>query len=249
MKQKFSKTEIRLSQRLPIMRASDRLKSSEIIKVKIGYIFALSITLLTAVQANAELLLKGDRGITLLAVNGKTDTHDAEQFVLNGISLPDGTNQILVSYTAEIKTSDDDYELEQSHTHVLLFSANDDTLSLSAPVIEKQSDFDQFNQHGNWTLRNKMQKNISFSHATLLKEGFQLSRDYETELREFNRSGHNAALPYAPPTDGYQTSSNIRTVSPAQPDTAESMLHYWYNQADEMTRARFRSWIDKESKN
>ncbi|MFY0677666.1 MAG: DUF2057 domain-containing protein [Neptuniibacter sp.] len=217
---------------------------------KLNNILSNTLVLVAALisfNSYAEVKLEVGEGVNLLAVNGEEVESDSLFASKTSARLPNGTNQILVNYTAEIKPGDDS-ELEVTKPSVILFKTDASELYLSAPKMKTVRDVENFEKSLNWNLRDQNGNPISFKAALLIKEGFQLSRDYEDELEEFNMSNANAALP------------KTRIISPAEvkharnaqhsqvtenKNMAMDMLIYWYNQADEKTRRSFKELISK----
>lgn len=217
---------------------------------KLNNILSNTLVLVAALisfNSYAEVKLEVGEGINLLAVNGEEVESDSLFASKTSARLPNGTNQILVNYTAEIKPGDDS-ELEVTKPSVILFKTDASELYLNAPKMKTVRDVENFEKSLNWNLRDQNGNPISFKAALLIKEGFQLSRDYEDELEEFNMSNANAALP------------KTRIISPAEvkharkaqhsqvkenKNMAMDMLIYWYNQADEKTRRSFKELISK----
>lgn len=101
---------------------------------------------------------------------------------------------------------------------------------------------------------------ITFEQDKLIKSGLQFGRDFEKEIAIYNQSGKAAAVATtaavaataAVPTTLPATAAPAAT-SPKPPvdqqqtrNVAENMLNYWYEQADEATRARFKAKINQE---
>jgi len=205
----------------------------------------------------ADVSVQIEEGISVLAINGKEVTSKSLFSGTDALKLNDGVNQLLVQYTAEIKTSADDYELESTDPFVLLLDAADKQLVLKAPMVKTEKDVAQFNQQGIWRLLDRQGNRLALKTAPLKKEGFQLARNYEYELAEFNMSGAEAVWPYK------QSPADISTPAPApiirqvsvnkasysdktsEKNMADKMLRYWYDQADAETRKRFKKWIDQ----
>jgi|GEM_PF-603537 len=217
---------------------------------------SLALLTLNSNQLLAETVLKIGNGVSVLAHNGQ-ELADSD-FIANGtqLRLNEGTNQLVARYAVELRGSDGD--IERSHAFVLRFNAaKNQMVTLSAPVIRKQRELERFNRNGNWTLKDSNNTALPYQHAALMKEGFQLSRDYTQELAVFNQSNNPAAL-----------NKSIRKPNNSQPATAEKtsttvsnsaysdshqeknhepmplqMLKYWYNQADSKSQYEFKAWI------
>ena len=200
-----------------------------------------------SLNAFAEVRLELGEGINLLAVNGEEIGSDSFFAGKTSALLPEGTNQILVNYTAEIKPGDDS-ELESTQASVILFKADANGVYLSAPKMKSVRDVEDFNKNLNWNLVDQNGNKIAYKAALLIKKGFQLSRDYEDELEEFNMSNADAALPKTriiSPAEVKHTRKAQQNQVKENKNMAMEMLIYWYNQADEKTRRSFKELISK----
>ncbi len=117
---------------------------------------------------------------------------------------------------------------------------------------------------------------LPFAKDKLIKEGFQLGRDYEQELAEYNSSNAPAALAtlVSVPNQQAQVQPEVNTLPPssaasseqikqkqsqaespavnqqkteAEPPMTKEMLRYWYEKADEKTRQEFLQDIKKNN--
>lgn len=208
----------------------------------------------------ADVSVKFEEGISVLAVNGKEVVNKRFFSGTDTVKLTDGFNQLLVQYTAEIKASADEYELESTDPFVLLFNSSNAQLVLKAPELKTGKDIKRFNAEGEWRLLSSQGSLIALKSSALKKEGFQLARNYEYELAEYNRTSGDAALPKRKGSDVFKTSKplpapiampeggkekSVSNTKEADVNMAEEMLRYWYNQADEETRKRFKAWINQ----
>ncbi len=199
-------------------------------------------------NAFAEVQLELGEGINLLAVNGEEVSSDSFFAGKTSARLPEGTNQILVNYTAEINPGDDS-ELEATTPMVVLFQSSEPVIHLSAPDIKSKLDLKRFEKSMAWNLNDSSGKKIPYKSNLLVKKGFQLSRDYEDELEEFNMSNADAALPKTriiSPAEVNQTGKAQKNQVNENKNMAMEMLIYWYNQADEKTRRSFKDLISKQ---
>ncbi|WP_415885416.1 DUF2057 family protein [Neptuniibacter sp. QD37_6] len=202
---------------------------------------AVSLIATNHSYANNSLLL--GEGVNLIAVNGEEINSDSLFSSSTKHNLPNGLNQILVDFTAEIKKGDD-FELEKTKAFVLLFESSDTKITLSAPLIERIKDLKEFEKNKNWTLKNSANKNISYKVNTIENSGFQLSRDFEEELEKFNRGNSVAALPKSKiniPNNINNKETKNDVIK--KENMAMEMLIYWYNQADLNTRKSFKELI------
>lgn len=198
-------------------------------------------------NAFSEVRLELGEGINLLAVNGEEVRFDSFFADKTSARLPEGTNQILVNYTAEVKPGDDS-ELEVTQPSVILFETTASKVSLNAPKIKSIRDVEMFEKNLNWALIDDKGNAIPYKANLLIKKGLQLSRDYEDELEDFNLSNANAALQKTKIISPTQTLNAKGKKSPETKrnnNMAMEMLIYWYNQADEKTRRSFKELINK----
>lgn len=205
----------------------------------------LFLSTLLSISAYAETRLELGEGIRLIAVNGEEINADSLFSGTTYTKLKPGLNQVVVNYTAEIKPGDDS-ELEVTQPSVLLFKTNTSVINLIAPKMKSLADVEKFEKNLNWTLIDQNGKAIPFKVSLLVKKGFQLSRDYEDELEEFNMSNANAALPKTrilSPQEVKTTNKQSQVME--NKNMAMEMLIYWYNQADEKTRRSFKELISK----
>lgn len=211
--------------------------------IKTAVLFILSTALSS--QVFAEVKLNLGEGIRLIAVNGEEINKDSFFSDSSNITLQDGTHQILVNYTAEIKPGDDS-ELEITQPSVILFNASATELVLTAPPMKSLRDVEDFEKKLNWSLINKNGKPVDFKANLLIKEGFQFSRDYEDELEDFNMSSAESALPKTKILSPAEVRNTDRkNQAQNNNNMAMDMLIYWYNQADEKTRRSFKELISK----
>ncbi len=220
--------------------------------------FSVLIFASTSVMADVEL--SADSGISIIAVNGIEVESDS--LIGNNISatLPDGINQILVNYSAEIKSSGD-LEIETTNPHIIVFNAENDKVQLSAPEITRMSAFDEFDKGQQWTLTDSSGHAIRYQSKPLIKEGFQLGRDYASELQHFNQSDDALSINRFVSINRSSVSSSVNNsvsgndMNSFKSGTAdrsdsvnlpEELLQYWYLKADAETRERFKAWISNK---
>jgi len=191
--------------------------------------------------------------------------------VLNGkkvkpyhtLPVSTGINQIVVQFQGEVGSSlDDDAEIGYSEVFVIKFEANTRPLKMVIPRIKHSRDLDTLNNTANIQILDAGGQMIPTEIAILEKEGVQILRDFEKEILAFNKTDSPAAVTVIPPVSNIRTSPAISSkpvtaLKPApkkqvnrmpeinQSNVAESMLMYWYNQADEETRNKFKHWINQ----
>lgn len=212
----------------------------------VGILSAILVCFLSS-QTFADVYLKLDDGIRLLAINGKKAVDTRWLDNKKNISFKDGANQILVEFSVEVKTSPNETDLESSGVYVIVFEGSSEYLRLLLPTIKNKRDFAQFKKDPEWVMLDASGVMKSILVDELTKEGFQLSRDYESELREYN------TLKY--PSENYfkknnqtaiKTSSSINKSSVLNsPNLPRKMLKYWYLNASLEVQTEFIEWTKK----
>jgi len=187
--------------------------------------------------ARAEVPLILPDNLKIVALNGENAN------LVENIQLPDGLKQIAVRLETEFGRTVDKMEMAYSDVFVMTFRASDNQLRLLPPVVHNTSQLKDFNRDPNLRLLDQNGKQVATRVAKLEKEGFQLMRNYQQELVVFNRSDSPAAIGIS---SEQQTSPREQTIRSAnQSGLAEEMLKYWYQQADEASRERFKAWINQ----
>ncbi|PSW21270.1 DUF2057 domain-containing protein [Photobacterium sanctipauli] len=196
----------------------------------------------------------------------------AELVLINGVeaegndtqTFKNGENQFAFRYEGTYRENGDD-QVFKSDVIIVKFDESDENLKLELPRLRSGQDVRKFNKSPNFTLANGQGEAISYQQDKLIKHGLQFGRDYEAEIAAYNQSGKVAALTSAvavatlPAAAATTTPKPVQlpaATSPAKPDEAtsqpqgknvpENMLNYWYEQADEATRARFKARINAE---
>ncbi|SDO50557.1 hypothetical protein SAMN04487957_10761 [Halomonas shengliensis] len=216
---------------------------------------------MTASIAMADVLLDREEGIEVLAINGQEVDEEDRQASANPLRLEDGNNQILVAYTTEIRDAGNETVLDTSTTQVLLFEAQEAQLRLMAPEIRSRHEMRAFDEGNRWRLVDNRGERVPYRSAVLEKEGLQFDRDYEAELRRFNRTASPAAVA-ALGRESFAFDSPVAAASVAgampsdMPQGATNdgmsdqqmvgkMLKFWYQQASSTTRNDFQRWLSE----
>lgn len=204
--------------------------------------FILFLSLVYTPYIWSSVVIELGPGVVLLAANGESVEERTEN-TSNAI-LPNGINQLVVHYEAEIKIASNEYELENSKSYVIVFDGVDQHLNLSVPHIKTQRQLEKFNIQGDWKLSDKSNQAIQYKADILNKEGFQLNRDYERELEGFNLTNSPAAIRFKNrPYEGSDDSP--KSELSGQSEMAGKMLEYWYMKADAETKDSFKAWINQ----
>ncbi|MGF1754832.1 DUF2057 family protein [Vibrio makurazakiensis] len=156
------------------------------------------------------------------------------------LELPDGQNQIVFRYTANFDTSTERTSVA-SHPIIAKFNSTDSTLDFTLPNFRDKRDAEKKVHSVEWVLTDDSGEKIALAQEPLIKGGMQIGRDFERESVDYNRAGGIAAL------EGKQvhavTLPAIK-MKDAQ-NNAEEMLHFWYEKADEKTKARFKEFVNQ----
>ncbi len=214
--------------------------------MKLSPVVVLVTSFMMPAVCQAEVLLQLGEGVELHAVDGKMYRSQGIFTGDTSLKLDDGLHQIVVGYKAEIGRNRDDRVVESSDAFVILFEAEETTLTLSAPDITTRRKLSDFNDDPQWRLKDDTGNDLEFQVDILEKEGFQLVRDYEEELSDFNRSQSVAALGVTAPaggTDASHTESMPSGDSADDQGMVRQMLRYWYLKADETTKNEMKRWI------
>ena len=189
----------------------------------------------------------------LVLVNG------VEQDGNDTLTLPNGVNQFAFTYIDSLRDNGDDY-LYKSDVIIVKFDANDEALKLELPKLRTAQDARKFNKSPQFSLVAANGEKVSFEQDKLIKSGLQFGRDFEKEIAVYNQSGKVAAVAATATTAAavavpatLPANAAPAATSPKPPvdqqqtrNVAENMLNYWYEQADEATRARFKAKINQE---
>ncbi|MGY8870526.1 MAG: YccT family protein [Pseudomonadales bacterium] len=192
----------------------------------------------------ADVYLKLDDDIKLLAINGKELADASWLDNQEDISLKDGVNQILVEFSAEIKTSSSESDLESLGTYIIVFKAASERFRLVSPTIKNRKDFLEFKKHPKWVMLDASGAIKDIRVDELTKEGFQLSRDYESELREYNESNFSSEVYSEKHEEISIRNSSVINTNPIlnDPNLSGRMLKYWYLNASPKVKADFIAW-------
>ncbi|PSU34219.1 DUF2057 domain-containing protein [Photobacterium lutimaris] len=187
--------------------------------------------------------------------------YQADLVLVNGVqksgndtvTLPNGINQFAFTYVDSLRDNGDDY-LYKSDVIVVKFDASDESLKLDLPKLRTAQDARKFDKSPKLSLVSANGETVSFEQDKLIKSGLQFGRDFEKEIAVYNQSGKvaavatsAAAVPVTLPATAPSATSPKPPVDQQQTrNVAENMLNYWYEQADETTRARFKAKINQE---
>ncbi|WNJ97532.1 DUF2057 family protein [Vibrio ruber] len=215
---------------------------------------ALSFTsmILLSGSAIASVTIDLPESVDILVANGGKADISSDGFFSSQrkLQLEDGLQQIVFRYEPFFQEGKDNIGVESDVT-VAVFNAADAELALQVPQYRNSREAREHIGSMQWSLTNQDGQKIPVTQDKLLKDGIQFGRNYYTEMSVYNQSDKVASVPeYAP-----QSGLSVKTIparslksdqTKASASTAETMLHYWYEQADKQTRARFKQFVNQQ---
>lgn len=200
-------------------------------------------TALISSAAFADVTLSIPDTINVLVVNDASPKLEGGFFSASKtLTLPDGENQILFQYQPYFDQGNDRVILE-SDPLVGTFNASNTKLEFALPKYRNENQARKQISHVEWSLVDESGNTLETKQDKLVKDGFQLGRNHQIELAEYNRQGGVAALSTVAATAAVATPAPTTQVDS---NTAEEMLHFWYNKADAETQARFKAHINNQ---
>ncbi len=198
--------------------------------------FALAVVF--SASAAAKVTVEVPNTVELLVVNGEKPKTSGSLFSSSeSLELADGENQIVFRFEPFFTQGEDRVGVS-SDVVIAKFTAQDKDLVFSLPEYRDakaaQKDIKSFE----WALVDNNQQAVEIKQDRLTKNGMQLGRNYSQETLEYNRTGAIASVSVA--------GSSMLMPTNANSDTAEEMLHFWYNKADKQTQQRFKQFINAQ---
>ncbi|EGR0667742.1 DUF2057 domain-containing protein [Vibrio vulnificus] len=198
-------------------------------------------------MATAAVTLHVPDDVTLFVANGQKAKLSGSLFASSKtIELPNGENQIVFQYEPYFSQGNDRIGVE-SNVMIAKFSATDTDLNFELPKYRDHRVAEQEIKQMQWQLVDEQGAAVTKSEDKLVKSGMQIGRDYAREAADYNQTGGIAAI---------GTTVSVATIKPepvagveakvkAGDNTAEEMLHFWYDKADDATKARFKAYINQ----
>ncbi|EGR8989077.1 hypothetical protein BST55_05605 [Vibrio vulnificus] len=198
-------------------------------------------------MATAAVTLHVPDDVTLFVANGQKAKLSGSLFASSKtIELPNGENQIVFQYEPYFSQGNDRIGVE-SNVIIAKFSATDTDLNFELPKYRDHRVAEQEIKQMQWQLVDEQGAAVTKSEDKLVKSGMQIGRDYAREAADYNQTGGIAAI---------GTTVSVATIKPepvagveakvkAGDNTAEEMLHFWYDKADDATKARFKAYINQ----
>ncbi|ELU4007635.1 DUF2057 domain-containing protein [Vibrio vulnificus] len=198
-------------------------------------------------MATAAVTLHVPDDVTLFVANGQKAKLSGSLFASSKtIELPNGENQIVFQYEPYFSQGNDRIGVE-SNVIIAKFSATDTDLNFELPKYRDHRVAEQEIKQMQWQLVDEQGAAVTKSEDKLVKSGMQIGRDYAREAADYNQTGGIAAIGTAVSVATIKTEpvASVEAKVKAGDNTAEEMLHFWYDKADDATKARFKAYINQ----
>ncbi|ENM5725849.1 DUF2057 family protein [Vibrio mimicus] len=200
------------------------------------------LALCFAASASAKVTIDIPDTIDLLVVNGSSPKLSGGFFdATKKLELDDGEQQIVFRYSPYFSQGSDRIIID-SDVIIATFDAANQDFTFDMPKYRDAPQATKAIKKMEWQLVDQQGKAVEMRQDRLIKEGMQLGRNFEFETAEYNRKGGIAALTSSIATQPLTQ----QEASNATASAAEEMLHFWYNKADEETKARFKAFVNKQ---
>ncbi len=217
----------------------------------------LSVLLFSS-SAFAEVTMQVPSEVSVYVANGKAPELTGGIFDSGKtLHLPDGTQQIFFRYEPYFSKGKDNIGVE-SDVLVATFQEANTNINFVLPKFRDLKEAQENIHSFGWKLTTDNGQQIETIQDKLIKKGVQFGRNYKTEASLYNQGNGIAAVhSFAPKmtlsdqqihtaSQSYVPSKNVSTpdANAAGGPSVESMLHYWYNQADTETKIRFKAFVN-----
>lgn len=188
--------------------------------------------------ADVKLMMNSD--VELLFVDGQKATSQQLEAIEAGqaLKLSDGSHQLVFRYSYMFE-EDASVETIESEIAIAEFEAHSRQLELILPQYQDATQAELSRNNWNWTLvDNASRKPVKVKKDTLKYNGFQVGRDLEREIKDYNQLSLSASQSNSDKMVGVPVANGTTT--------AEEMLHFWYQKADKQTKQRFKTFVNKQ---
>ncbi|OED44100.1 hypothetical protein ACH42_08345 [Endozoicomonas sp. (ex Bugula neritina AB1)] len=192
-----------------------------------------------------------------IALDGQ-DVVSMEIDTQKGIALKDGKHQLVFQLKSIIRDAGDT-SMYTSKPYIMTFTLEgDETYIIKSPNLRNPSDIDSLEKAPaeQLSLVTSNGESVSFALSSLRKSGLTMG-DLTDDVQKFNLTDDPAAVKafsggMMPAVNASAAVAPVNTSPQSAPIAAnpnsESMLKYWYNQADESTREQFLKWVSEKNK-
>ncbi|KGY10063.1 DUF2057 family protein [Vibrio sinaloensis] len=189
-------------------------------------------------NALADVTISIPDTVEVLLVNEQKPQLDGGLFSSQKtVTLPDGENQILFLYKPYF-TQGKDRIIVESDPIVAKFAAKESELVFDFPSYRNVREAKAEIKSADWQFKNQNGQVVSVQQEQLAKEGMQIGRNFKLEIAEYNRHNGIASLNKSLPMP-----TNVSMDDLKGENTAEQMLHFWYEEADKETQQRFKQFL------
>ncbi len=199
---------------------------------------SVALAVFFSVSAAAKVTVEIPSSVDLLVVNGEKPKTSGSLFQSSKtLELEDGENQIVFRFEPYFTQGNDRVGVE-SDVVIAKFNEQNKQLTFVLPDYRDAKAAQKDIKNFNWSLNDQNQKTIEVQQDRLIKNGMQLGRNYSQETLEYNRTGAIASVSVA--------GEASKMSATASSETAEEMLHFWYNKADAETKQRFKKFVNAQ---
>lgn len=189
-------------------------------------------------NALADVTISIPDTVEVLLVNEQKPQLDGGLFSSQKtVTLPDGENQILFLYKPYF-TQGKDRIIVESDPIVAKFAAKESELVFDFPSYRNVREAKAEIKSADWQFKNQNGQVVAVQQEQLAKEGMQIGRNFKLEIAEYNRHDGIASLNKSIPMP-----TNVSMDDLKGENTAEQMLHFWYQEADKETQQRFKQFL------
>lgn len=165
------------------------------------------------------------------------------------VTTENGTQQIVFKYLGSYRQQGQRQGFT-SDPVIVTFTGQDTNYTIALPTIDSAKDANKFNQSPSIIIHDESDKSVDYRIDTLTKDGIQLGRNYQQEIKAYNLTSAPAAVLFtknnAQPLAS-SSSPQITTMDKLNTEQIDvgKMLDFWYQQADEQTRKAFKARIEE----
>ena len=215
----------------------------------------LASSLAMSAMADNTLILPEKSKLLVLDGKGTDSIKDSQK-----LTLKDGRHQVVFQLKTLVREGGDT-NMFSSTPYIMTFDlSGDQTYTIEGPSLKTSRDVKQLENapENSFKLLSDSGKKEPYKFSVLNKPGILIGADTVEDIQKLNLSDNPAAVRefagavYIATAQGisYQFAPQHPAVQvmPAPvvaPPMSETMLQYWYNQADEATRTRFMKWVSE----
>ncbi|WP_070968719.1 DUF2057 domain-containing protein [Vibrio sonorensis] len=197
--------------------------------------------LILSTSAWANITIQTDSRVEILAVN--QEINNVPKKGAGDLKIENGINQILVRVTSMVDGNGGKSKFN-SNPIVLVFEANDETLTLESPfAIRSERDVERFNNNVDVKISSRGQE-VSKKLDVIIDKSFGIFKDYDAMLVEYNLSGSPASIA---PKSTLKKEATTRVTDDTPAEVAQSLfnMEQGFLEMTPEQRQEFVSWAVK----